>query len=149
MTRGRQHVVSVALVMLSGCTSPESERAAQPAATAATVKELMLAKVIPASSAVFQVAATAPGSDAEWSLVRTSAVELTRSAEELLRDSASAHAREAAWIEACRILGDAGREAVLAAESRDVDAVIAAGDRVYSACEQCHSVYFPAPVPPS
>jgi cytochrome c556 len=41
------------------------------------------------------------------------------------------------------MLVDAGRAAAQAADARDADRLMAASDRAYEACEQCHAKYFP------
>jgi hypothetical protein len=148
MTRCSAHVVLVSALIWSGCTSNATDRAedaAEPAVEAATVKELMLQKVIPLSNVVFQAAAEPPKSNDEWDRIRTSATELAQSARELQRDMMSPHARDTEWIEASRILAESARQAAQAAESRDVDGVIAAGDRAFVSCEQCHGKYLPVP----
>jgi hypothetical protein len=113
-----------------------------------TVKEIMTATVIPSSNALFEIAMTAPTTDDDWRKLQTAAETLTGSANQLLADNGSPHRTEEPWVEACRVLVEAGHAARQAAIAKDADRLLEAGDRAYQACEQCHKKYFPRPPSP-
>jgi len=46
-----------------------------------------------------------------------------------------------AWVNFTDALGVGSRKAVAAAKTRNVDAVLSAGDAIYEACEGCHTAY--------
>ena len=52
-----------------------------------------------------------------------------------------------AWMRHALALVDAGTAAFRAAEAKDVDAITAAGDEIYTSCENCHLQYLPQPPP--
>ena len=47
-----------------------------------------------------------------------------------------------AWARSARELRDAGSVTLEAVRARDVDALLASGDRLYVACENCHSRFW-------
>lgn len=47
-----------------------------------------------------------------------------------------------AWARSARELRDAGSVTLKAVRARDVDALLASGDRLYVACENCHSRFW-------
>lgn len=81
-----------------------------------------------------------PRTDKEWEEVRNAALHLTEGANLLmLGDRAKDHD---AWWRMSRALVDAGAVALEAAEKKDVQALLDAGDGITTACDTCHSVYW-------
>jgi cytochrome c556 len=48
---------------------------------------------------------------------------------------------EGPWMELSRALTDSGEAALKAARNKNVDEVLAAGDKIYAACDNCHKKY--------
>ena len=105
----------------------------------ATVNQLMKAIIIPSSDAVFQVAMEPPQDDEAWTAVQNSALTLAESGNLLMIGSRAKDQGD--WIKAAQALVDAGTVAFKAAEDKNVDALIEAGDQVYATCEGCHERY--------
>ncbi len=105
----------------------------------ATVNQLMKAIVIPTSDAVFQVAIEGPQDDEAWAAVQNSALLLAESGNLLMIGDRAKDTGD--WIKAAQALIEAGTVAFKAAEAKNVDALIEAGDQVYATCEGCHERY--------
>ncbi len=105
----------------------------------ATVNQLMKAIVIPTSDAIFQVAMKAPETDEEWTVMQNNALTLAESGNLLMIGSRAKDQGD--WIKAAQALVNAGTVAFKAAEAKNEDALIEAGDQVYATCEGCHSRY--------
>ena len=105
----------------------------------ATVNQLMKVFIIPSSDALFQVAMEAPQDDEAWTAVQNSALMLAESGNLLMIGDRAKDAGE--WIKAAQALIEAGTVAFKAAEAKNVDALIEAGDQVYATCEGCHAQY--------
>ncbi len=111
-------------------------RSARPVAS---IKQIQEAMVSPASDVIFGVGSTAPQSDAEWAAVRNAAVILTETGNLFMLDGRAQDAEE--WMEMAGALVDAGAAALAAAEAKDVDAVLDAGNGIVDVCETCHVPY--------
>jgi len=84
------------------------------------------------------IAAAALLSDESASVAdKAAAIELTP--EEIERRVA---ANPAAWVRQAQELIDAGMEALNAADAKDAEALLAAGDTIDGACEHCHLRYW-------
>ncbi len=105
----------------------------------ASVNQLMKAIVIPTSDAIFQVAMKAPETDEEWTAMQNNALTLAESGNLLMIGSRAKDQGD--WIKAAQALVNAGTVAFKAAEAKNEDALIEAGDQVYATCEGCHSRY--------
>ena len=105
----------------------------------ASVNQLMKAIVIPTSDALFQVAMKAPENDEEWTAMQNNALTLAESGNLLMIGSRAKDQGD--WIKAAQALVNAGTVAFKAAEAKNEDALIEAGDQVYATCEGCHSRY--------
>ncbi len=105
----------------------------------ASVNQLMKAIIIPSSDAVFQVAMEAPQDDEAWVAVQNSALMLAESGNLLMIGDRAKDTGD--WIKAAQALIEAGTVAFKAAEAKNVDALMEAGDQVYATCEGCHEQY--------
>ena len=105
----------------------------------ASVNQLMKAIVIPTSDALFQVAMKAPENDEEWTAMQNNALTLAESGNLLMIGSRAKDQGD--WIKVAQALVNAGTLAFRAAEAKNEDALIEAGDQVYATCEGCHSRY--------
>jgi hypothetical protein len=105
----------------------------------AGVLELMKSAVIPASDAVFAVGKAAPKTDREWAAVADAAARLLDAAKQL--EAQAPASGGANWTRFSRAMAEAAVAAGKAAQSKNADAVLDAGDVLYSACEDCHKQF--------
>ena len=140
-------LLSLSLLALAACAKKEPS-VAPPASTpntmqsSATVKQLMLGAVIPASDIIFGVAAAAPTDDAAWAKVQANAAVITEIAR-LLTDS-SRKKDDSEWIAKSQALYDTANAVAVAASEKNVDKVSDAGNNLYDACDGCHMKYMPS-----
>ena len=110
--------------------------------TEASVKQLMLDLIHPASNDIFLfVNRGAPKTDAEWAGVRRSALTLEESGNLLtmrgrVRD-------EGDWVKDANMLADVGRAAYQAAEAKDWSALAQLTESLDASCTTCHKQYRP------
>jgi hypothetical protein len=132
----------------TGMSGAKPDGAGQPSADAlqstATSRQVMLGLTIPASEVVWQVGTKAPADDAEWDRVTANAVMLAESG--LLLLAAPRDLKQAEWTQHATAMVTHARAAAEAAQKRDVDGLLAAGDEVYQDCDSCHNKFMPAKV---
>lgn len=138
-----------AMLLLVACSSQDGDAARADGAEAAlhseaTSKQVMLGLSIPASDVLWGVGSKAPENDTEWDRVTANAVMLAESGLMLLQPPRDVGQPE--WTRHARDLVTHARAAAAAAQQRDVDALLAAGDEIYNVCEACHNTYMPAKV---
>jgi hypothetical protein len=115
----------------------------------ATVAELMDGIVSPASTVVYQSVATTvtregteeirPKNDREWARVAGNAAAIIE-ASELLK--AAGRARDSGdWVMISTAMGTAAAEARAAAQKKDPEGILAAGERLNNSCDNCHRKY--------
>ena len=129
-------LIASALLFLANGTQAQQVAGAKPAAG---TLDLMKSTIIPASDVVFGVGKAAPKSDKEWAAVQDSAVKLTAAVKLLIMQAPAANG--ANWLKHAKAMGDAADTAAKAALAKNVDAVLDAGDALYSTCEDCHKQY--------
>ena len=130
----------------SGAPAPPPPVAAQPAfKSVGTNLQLMQAMIIPAADAVWAVGGAAPKNDEEWAKVRNNALLLAEGGNLLMIGDRAKD--QDAWMKASQVLVDSGTAAFKAAEAKNVEGVMMAGDEIYNACEGCHMKYPPATPP--
>jgi len=108
----------------------------------ASMKQLMLEVIYPASNNVLLAINRQPADDKEWAEVRRGALTLAESGNLLIMRN-----RAAAWVADARLLMDAGAAAYKAAEAKDPRALAAVADRIDTSCTTCHKQYRPAIFP--
>ncbi len=117
-----------------------------------TMSDLMVKIIYPASDAIFYIATRTPTSEAEWGELQGKALAVAESANLLMMPG---RARDQdRWMADAKLMLDAGRAAFRAARTKDVAAVEAVNDQLYTSCTSCHQHYRPnygrrAPVPQS
>jgi mono/diheme cytochrome c family protein len=108
---------------------------------AATMSELMVNTIYPASDAVFYIATRTPSSDAEWTELESKAVALAEAAAAM---TTPMYFRDRdRWMADARLMIDASNAAVAAARRRDVAALVELNDALHTSCVQCHQHYRP------
>lgn len=115
-----------------------------PFKSVATVKQLMNALTVPTSSVVFGAAGGAPKDDAGWLNVERNALALAESGNLLMLPGRAKDDHE--WRQQSIALTEAATLAINAAEARNADKLIEAGDAIYATCESCHMHFKPAEV---
>lgn len=148
--RTSSHARSVALLLaaagtLAGCqgqTDSTANTVAPVLEPVATTREVMLGITIPASDAIFQVAAEMPATDADWESVRVQALALAESGNLLMIGSRVVDQGD--WLEFSKQLIETAKAAAQAAAEKDAEKVSAAGDSIYEVCDSCHRKYMPA-----
>jgi cytochrome c556 len=131
--------VGLAALCLAACGKPAAPPATDALESVATVRQLMLGLVVPASDSVFQVGADESAEAAEWEKIQASAAMLAEAAKLLLDSTRSVGAED--WTRYSR---DLHESALAAARALDAEKVLEAGDRIYAACEGCHEKYLPS-----
>lgn len=132
-----------------GCTADENADIAtteQPQATEPSIMELMVTEITPLTDTLWGI--EDPQTDAEWQVYRDAA-DATIAAFEQTKRSASG-VNDAKWIAdpkwqayADEVIA-AGEMYIAAINARDMDAIFAAGDALYTPCENCHLDFNPA-----
>ena len=125
---------AILLLLASACTKQTPDRF-QPAAS---VLQLHQAMIDPASDVVFKGVET-PVDDAAWAAVRNSAVILAESGNLLMIAGRAKDTGD--WMNHSRALAEYGAAPLRAAEKKDPDALLAAGDKIVAVCMDCHEKY--------
>src|SRR3954447_18325136 len=117
----------------------QAPAAAPPTQPASTMSELMIRIIYPASDAIFYITTREPKTEAEWGELQGKALAVAESANLLMMPG---RARDQdRWMDDARLMLDAGRAAFRAAKTRDVAAVAALNDQLYTSCTSCHQHY--------
>ena len=107
----------------------------------ATMSELMVNTIYPASDAVFYVSTRKPSTDAEWKELEAKTAGLAAAAAAMTTPT---YFRDRdRWMADANLMIDASNAAVAAARRRDVGALEALNDALYTSCVQCHQHYRP------
>ncbi|MEZ5417091.1 MAG: hypothetical protein R2708_07095 [Vicinamibacterales bacterium] len=131
-------------------SSPPRPSPARPAPAAAadaairpvgTMRELMAHVIRPSSDAVFYITSRTPASGEDWAVLQGQTLALAEAGTVLMLP---AHARgRARWLADARLMRDAGRKAFEAAKAKDVAALEALNDELYTSCTTCHEHFDP------
>ena len=105
----------------------------------ATMKQLMLDVIYPASNSVLLAINRDPADDKEWADVRRGALTLAESGNLLIMRN-----RAAAWVADARLLLEAGAAAYKAADAKDNRALALVAERIDASCTTCHKQFRPA-----
>jgi hypothetical protein len=139
-------VIVTFMGVLVACTAKQPPAPAAPAEppleVLATTRQVMLGITIPTSDVVFQVGAKAPADDMEWEKVAANAAALAESGNLLMVGTRVVDRGD--WIKHARALVATAKEAGQAAQEKNVDKVLAAGDKIYEVCDTCHKKYLAA-----
>jgi hypothetical protein len=105
------------------------------------MSQLMIDVIYPTSDAIFYAERNTPQNDHDWGVLRANALTLAESGNLLMM---GARARDQGnWIKDAKLLVDVGAAAFKAAQAKDLDAVLALNDQLYTACVTCHQEYRP------
>jgi hypothetical protein len=149
---GRASALAVVGALMStafvATAASAGQPAAQPAAPriapspVATMSDLMVKIIYPASDAIFYITTREPTSDAEWIELQGKALMVAESANLLMMP---AHMRdEDRWLTDAKLMRDAGTAAFKAAKAKDLKALDELNDALYQSCVTCHMHYRPS-----
>jgi hypothetical protein len=106
-----------------------------------TMSDLMVKIIYPASDAIFYITTRTPTSDTEWSELQGKALAVAESANLLMLPGRARD--QGRWMDDAKLMLDAGRAAYRAARAKDVAALDALNDQLYTSCTSCHQHYRP------
>jgi cytochrome c556 len=145
----RPWLLASLLACLAACTQKQSESAAVAAAPAAptltalaTTRQVMLGITVPTSDALFGVGEKPPEDDAAWEKIQASAISLAESANLLRIDGRRVDTQD--WLKYVDALVATSQVAAQAAQEKNVDKVLDAGNQIYEVCDSCHKKYLAA-----
>jgi cytochrome c553 len=130
------------LALCAACARTPAPVVTPASPTFATTRQVMLGITIPTSDFLFQLGDKPPTSDAEWEKVVASALVLAESGQMLLTGTRNLDQPE--WTQRAQALIDAAKLAAAAAQEKDVERVLDAGNTIYESCDGCHQKYMPA-----
>jgi len=129
--------------MLSGTLVAQAP--AEPFQPVATMKQLMVDIIYPASNDILLVVNRGgPSDDNEWAAVRRSAMTLAESGNLLIMRN-----RTAGWVVDAKTLITVGTSAYQAAQSKDAKALAALVEPLDASCTTCHKQFRPSVFPPA
>jgi hypothetical protein len=106
---------------------------------ASTMSELMVKIIYPASDAIFYITTREPKTQAEWEELQGKALAVAESANLLMMPGRARD--QGRWMDDAKLMLDAGRAAFRAAKAKDVAALDALNDQLYTSCTSCHQHY--------
>jgi cytochrome c553 len=126
---------AIVWIMIAGAAMAQAP-AFQPVAN---MSQLMINIIYPTSDAIFYVERAAPKNDREWGALRATALTLADSGNLLMMDKRARDQGD--WIKDAKLLVDAGAAAYKAAQAKNLDAIVALNNQLYTACVTCHEQY--------
>ena len=104
-----------------------------------SMSELMIHIIYPASDALFYIERDPPKTDAQWNVIRFQALTLAESGNLLMMPN---RARDQdRWIKESKEMIDVSAAAYHAALAKDMDGILALGERLSNSCIACHQDY--------
>lgn len=146
--RSRPALVLLGLLLTGGVPAPTTAQTASRSAAdeptprrVATMSDLMVHVLYPASDAIFYIETRTPTTEAGWGVLTGQALMVAEAANLLM---SPAWARDdPRWAADAALMLDAGEAAYRAAKARDVEALVAVNDALYQSCVQCHRDFRP------
>jgi hypothetical protein len=126
----------LALFFIAALAAAQAPSTFQPVGN---MSQLMIDMIYPASDAIFYVERTPPSNDREWGALRATALTLAESGNLLMMDKRARDQGD--WIKDAKMLVDAGAAAYKAAQAKNLDAIVALNQQLYTACVTCHEQY--------
>ncbi len=128
---------------------PQSAAAASATTPVADIKQIMAGIVSPAATVVFDSVSTtvtltgveekAPANDEEWAVLAANGAALAESGNLLLTGNRAVDQGD--WATMAKALTDAGIATMKAAQAKNTEAVLAAGEVLNTSCDNCHRKY--------
>jgi hypothetical protein len=105
----------------------------------ATMSELMVRVIYPASDALFYIESRTPTTEEQWGQLEGTTLMLAESANLLMSPQRAADDQQ--WMRDSVLMLEAAAEAFEAVKKKDVDGILAVSDRLYESCTTCHQHY--------
>src|SRR6266851_2890558 len=141
MRNGMRPAAFLLLTASLSAQPPSPPATARQGEVVGTMSDLMVKIIYPASDAIFYITTRTPTSEAEWGELQGKALAVAESANLLMMPG---RARDQdRWMADAKLMLDAGRAAFRAARAKDVAAVEAVNDQLYTSCTSCHQHYRP------
>lgn len=128
----------IAFLLLFLATATVAQ-APEPFKPFATMSQLMVEIIYPTSDAIFYVERNAPKNDVDWKILKQNAITLAEAGNLLMMPSRARDQEN--WMKDAKLMVDAGAAAYKAAQAKDLEAVIALNDQLYTSCVTCHQQY--------
>jgi hypothetical protein len=107
----------------------------------ATMSDLMVKVIYPASDAILYIATRVPSTEVEWNELQAKALLVAESANLLMMPSRARDRDQ--WMRDAKLMLDAGEAALKAAKAKDVAALEALNEPLTESCRTCHRHYRP------
>jgi cytochrome c553 len=107
----------------------------------ASLKDVMVKIIEPASNGVFYISRQPPKNDDEWKVLQGQALMLSEIATSLTTPARAKDKQQ--WMQDAKLLLDAADAAYTAANAKNTTALEDLNDQLYTACRTCHEHYFP------
>jgi hypothetical protein len=132
---------TIGLFVLAGVALAQEPAPVPTVQPVATMSQLMISVIYPASDAIFYIERSTPKNDKEWEALQTSSMMLAETGNLLMM---TGRARDQdKWMKDARMLVDVGAAAFKAAKAKDVPALLALNEQLYDSCVICHQDYRP------
>ncbi len=102
------------------------------------IQKVMRELTIPASDYIWSIEEP-PNDESAWKEIRINGVKLANSASLLMDETHRIEGDD--WSLHATALEEAANSAVQAAEMKDFDGLMDAGESIYNSCESCHAIY--------
>lgn len=140
-------IAAMSVVLLAGCDKQAPPDPQSVTRLPVSHNEVMVALVNQSADPIWVAAWRNPQTEDDWRTLERLAYQLQIAGALLVMPGTGpnddAWAADPAWREFANQLMNAGAGAVVAANSRDVDAISAAGDQIVEVCEGCHIAFKP------
>lgn len=124
------------IVMIAGAASAQA-----PAyQNVGTMSQLMINIIYPTSDALFYIERADPKTEADWNLIRNSALTLAESGNLLLMPG---RVREGEWAADTKVMIDVATQAFRAAQAKDMQKILDLSENLSNSCIKCHLKYRP------
>ncbi|MEW6321977.1 MAG: hypothetical protein AB1635_12940 [Acidobacteriota bacterium] len=119
----------------------QAQAPAPPIRHVATMSELMVRLLYPASDALFYIETRTPKTDSEWQALEAQALIVAETANLLMLPGRARDDQQ--WMADSKLMLDAGDAALKAVKARSVEQITALNDQLYESCTTCHEHYRP------
>lgn len=123
------------LAVLATAVVSAAYAASEPRAVA-DMDALMTRIIQPASDAVFYISRNPPADDMQWREMERQTLMLAESANLLLLPGYNGYSEQ--WSRDTALMREAAIRAWMAAQQRDIDALVDLNNDLYTSCENCH-----------
>jgi hypothetical protein len=137
----KRAAIATIVGILVAATSARAQDPVPTATPVASMSQLMVDFIYPASDAVFYIESRTPQSGEEWNELVGWTLMLAESANLLMAPSRALDQDQ--WLRDAELMRAAGAAAYEAATNRDVAALVELSDGLYESCTTCHQHYRP------